>query len=147
MKSLKSNGMLSDGEWMGVDTELSYPAVDTCITVTCLVGDKLAGCHLFHHWKPLDSKSHHDKCVTEFANEVKKLGAVKAMYIIGNVDHWKNHITNVIKQFKTELGYIGVVGGSDPATCRGDIGVKLELPVSLKFTKDGDDVKLKLLET
>jgi hypothetical protein len=144
MKSLKSNGLLSDGEWMGVDTEIKYPGVDTCITVTCLVGRTLAGCHLFHYWRPGNNQEHHDKCLSDFANAAVKHGPIKAVYIIGNIGHWAGHLAEVTKQLKEKLGYLGPIGGSEPETCTGEIAAKLTGPVSIAFTKDGSDEKLQL---
>ena len=146
MKSLKSNGLLSDGEWMGVDTEIEYPGVDTCITVTCLVGNMLVGCHLYHYWRPGNTEEHHNACLSDFANEALKHGAVKAVYIVGNVGHWASHLEAVIEQLKEKLGYLGLIGGSEPETCTGEIAAKLTGPVAITFTKDGVDVKLNLLD-
>lgn len=145
MKSLSSNGLLSQGDWWGVDAELEYPGVDTCITVTCLVGAKLVGCHLFHFWRPGSSPEHHEECLDTFAAAAKKLGPVKAVYIVGNTEHWADHLAAVVRQLKDKLRYAGVIGGSNPATCRGRIAVKLTPPVLLEFTNDGVKLELALL--
>lgn len=148
MKSLKSNGgfvkMSADDEWMGVDdTELQYPGVETCITVTCLMSNKLVGCHLYHYWNnPSHTQVHHDKCITKFVNKVKEHGLVKAVYIIGNTAHWKDHLPTLEKQLFAKLGYVGVIGGSNPPDCCGNLAVTLDKPVNLKFTIDGKEVVL-----
>lgn len=146
MKSLKSNGIGSDGEWMGVDTKLEYPGVDTCVTVTCLVGTKLVGCHLFASWKFSFQTDHHNKCVSDFAKAAKKLGPIKAMYIIGNVGYWGNHISTLAEKMKTTLGYLGAIGGSNPPICTGNITVTLKGPVALEFTREGIKIELTLLD-
>lgn len=135
MKSLKSNGPLSDPPWLGVDTEIEYPGVDTCITVTALVGNQLVGCHLFHYWK-LNQSQKLEESLTEYANEAKKHGAVKAVYVMGNLD-------GVIGQLKSKLAYAGGIGGSEPDSCQGKIAVKLSGPVALAFTVDGKAMVLK----
>lgn len=145
LKSLVSNGLLSVGEWMGVDTELQYPGVETCITVTCLAGSKLVGCHLFHYWQPGSNEEHHNQCLTTFANAAKQQGLVKAIYIVGNVEHWGDRLPGVIMQLRTKLGYRGPIGGSEPASCSGDIAVKLKGPVALAFTNGGNPVELDIL--
>ena len=146
MKSLCSNGPGSVGDWMGADTDLRYPGVDTCITVTCLVGSQLVGCHLFHHWRhPGHTLTQHDAALTTFATAAKKLGPVKAVYVIGNVGHWSAHLATLVSELKSKLGYAGLIGGSEPETCRGDLAVTLTPPVALVFTNTGVAVVLKLL--
>jgi hypothetical protein len=148
MKSLKSNGPGSIGDWMGADdTALEYPGVDTCITVTCLVGNKLIGCHLYHCWRFPYLADLHNQSIADFAKAAKKLGPVKAVYIIGNIGHWGAHISALAKQLKDALGYIGVFGGSNPSDCTGDIAVTLKGPVAVEFTRNGVKLQLTLLDT
>lgn len=145
MKSLSSNGVLSTGDWMGSDVELEYPGVDTCITVTCLVGKTLIGCHLYHFWRGGNSPERHAACLDTFAAAAKKLGPVKAVYIVGNTENWRSRLADLVAQLKAKLSYVGVIGTSNPSTCTGLIAVKLIPPVALAFTKDGVAVELAVL--
>ena len=78
MIELNSNGIKPPGqEWCGTDpVEILYPSVSSCITVTCVVEEGLAGLHL----AAMLYAEMTDKDITAYGEIVKN---PTAMYVVG----------------------------------------------------------------
>ena len=78
MKKLNSNAIKSIGqEWYGLDaSQIVYPDVSSCVTVTCVVKGGLAGLHL----ASLAGPDITDKDIAVYGKIAK---GAKAMYVVG----------------------------------------------------------------
>lgn len=100
MISLGSNGDFGqEGQlpWMGSDPYIRYPAVSSCVTITCVVGETLVGCHLFARNTPEKM----DQSLAAFAKSAK--GAT-AMCIAGVFNSWQ---PNDVRNF-TRYNYVSL---------------------------------------
>ena len=80
MIELASNGRIGDGAAsQGVDPKgIKYPAVSSCITITCVNANGLAGIHLFRGNTQADT----DTDLTAFA---QLAGTATAVYLVGMI--------------------------------------------------------------
>lgn len=101
MLSLGSNGptLEQNRVWHGVDgSQIVYPSVSTCITVTCVAGSKLIGCHLFYRNQP--DKMNDD--LKTFGDLAKAQGSVSSMYVVGMLDSWKASKANWTRYYSDD---------------------------------------------
>lgn len=87
MIKLYSNGKVTTlGPWMGHDpSRIVYPAVSSCLTITCVVGNVLYGMHLAC---VLTDKEKVDGDLETFGDEVARAGTLTAVYVIGVFGSW-----------------------------------------------------------
>ncbi|OUR89164.1 hypothetical protein A9Q81_22285 [Gammaproteobacteria bacterium 42_54_T18] len=150
MITLASNGpSLEPGIWHGVDgREILYPAVSTCITVSCVAGDKIIGIHLFYHNQA--EKTELD--LATFAREVKEQGAdVKSVYIVGMLTRsWQAAQKNWTGLFaddgtlytaiRRHLGYQLAMGIYDTSADGPELNIKAtKVQGSISYTYTGSD--------
>lgn len=130
MISLMSNGRLAvaNPEWCGVDAaEIRYPAVSTCITVTCIAGGKLVGAHLFY----LNTNDVTTTDLETFGALARSQGLVNWVGVVGMIDYWTTgcarnrtgYLTDdgtLFAKLRTVLGYVGGIATYN-ATAQGEI--------------------------
>ena len=110
MIRLNSNGVKTPGQqWYGRDaSQIVYPEVSSCITVTCVVDAGLAGLHLA-------SMPGADMTNDDIATFASIAGGASAMYVVGMLERrWE---TSSVKN-RTGLTYQGVDGGTLVARLR-----------------------------
>jgi hypothetical protein len=136
-KKLNSNGIKSkDQEWYGLDAlKIVYPAVSSCVTVTCVVKNALAGLHLAS--MPFVEITNQD--IADYGKIAK--GAT-AMYVVGMLSRrWTTKSLHnqsgliygstdggtLIARLREATGFAGVVLVSDTS----ELGSELEITASL----------------
>ena len=137
MIELASNGVKTPGqEWYGRDaSQIAYPAVSSCITVTCVVPSGLAGLHLAS-MLPADLTN---KDIATFAAIAK---GASAMYVVGMLSsRWatasvRNRTgltytgsgdSTLIARLREATGYDGVVNVADTSEIGGEITITASL--------------------
>lgn len=137
MKRLNSNGIKTAGqEWFGLDaSQIVYPAVSSCVTVTCVVKGGLAGLHL----ASMPGADITDKDIATYGRIAR--GAT-AMYVVGMLSYrWATESARnrsgltyggadggtLIARLRQATGFAGVVSVSDTS----DVGGELEITASL----------------
>jgi hypothetical protein len=149
MIKLASNGRASYSVFMGTDAEkIVYTEVVTCITVTCVVGKKLAGIHLFC----MAGEYFTNKDLTDFGGIAD---GASAMYIAGMISKaWddtgsKNNTGlkyssgtggTLIDTLRHMTGYDGVVYVYDTSDCGSELTITASLTGSAAaFTYEPKD--------
>lgn len=87
MINLGSNSILTELPWLGSDTVITYPSVITCITVTCVCGSTLVGCHLFYG-------NSNEKTLEDMQAFGAKAKGASKMYLVGMLDSWGSGVRN-----------------------------------------------------
>lgn len=115
MKKLNSNGIKTQGqEWYGVDKlEIFYPAVSSCITITCVVKGGLAGLHLASMSFSTDA---------DIAEYGKIAQGATAMYVVGMLSLRWESTSHEAKRNYTGLTYGAADGGTLIARLREKTG-------------------------
>lgn len=137
MKKLNSNGIKTEGqEWHGIDaSKITYPAVSSCVTVTCVVKNELAGLHLA-------SMPGAEITDNDIATYGKIARGATAMYVVGMLSRrWeaasarnRSGLTyggasggTLIARLRESTRFAGVVSVSDTSA----LGDELEIIASL----------------
>ncbi|GLQ88865.1 hypothetical protein [Dyella flagellata] len=140
MKKLNSNGIkTADQEWYGVDKlGILYPAVSSCVTVTCVVKGGLAGLHLASLAFPAVT----DADIAEYG---KVAQGATAMYLVGMLSlRWeddskesKRNFTGLkygaadggtlIARLREKTGFTGVVWVKDTSSLAGELEITATL--------------------
>jgi len=104
MIRLNSNAIKTQGQqWYGRDAaQIVYPSVSSCITVTCVVGEMLAGLHL----ASMAGSEITNKDISTFGTIAEGAGA---MYVAGMLS--RRWTTSGVKN-QTGLIYQGIDGGT-----------------------------------
>jgi hypothetical protein len=138
-------------KWYGEDAkEISYPQVSTCITVTCIAGGKLVGCHLFYR----NTKDKADTDLKTFGDLAKGQGPVGWVGVVGMFDSWKTSGKNwttylwddadgglLLKKVREVLGYVLGISVYDTSG-KGEIDILAQKAVgfvSYSYKPSNDD--------